>query len=65
MFSRHNLDKDMRSLLQNGRNKFGKSFLSYEAGSFFQSKQSYSQAMDEYIIYLLYTNLRVDLILYL
>jgi len=62
MFSRHNLDEDMRSLLQNGRNKFGKSFLSYEAGSFFQSKQSYSQAMDEYIIYLLYNKNRQNII---
>ncbi len=62
MFSRHNLDKDIKSLLKNGRNKFGNSFLSYEAGSFYQSKQSYSQAMDEYIIYLLYNKNRQNII---
>tara|TARA_B100001996_G_C18671937_1_gene597048 strand:+ start:3674 stop:5545 length:1872 start_codon:yes stop_codon:yes gene_type:complete len=62
IFSRHNLEKDIKNLLNNGRNKFGNSFLSYETGSFYQSKQSYAQAMDEYIIYLLYNKNRQNII---
>ena len=57
LYSRHNLDEDMKNLLKTGRQKFGNSFLSYEAGSFFQSKQSYARAMDEYIIYLSYNKI--------
>ena len=62
MYSRHNLDEDMKNLLKTGRQKFGNSFLSYEAGSFFQSKQSYARAMDEYIIYLSYNKNRQNII---
>ena len=52
----------MKNLLKTGRQKFGNSFLSYEAGSFFQSKQSYAKAMDEYIIYLSYNKNRQNII---
>ena len=62
LYSRHNLDEDMKNLLKTGRQKFGNSFLSYEAGSFFQSKQSYARAMDEYIIYLSYNKNRQNII---
>tara|TARA_Y100001970_G_scaffold37705_1_gene46592 strand:+ start:1279 stop:3162 length:1884 start_codon:yes stop_codon:yes gene_type:complete len=62
IFSRYNLDKDIGKLLLSGRTKFGNSFLTYEAGSFYQSRQAYDKAMDEYLAHLLYNKNRENLI---
>ena len=49
IYNRYNLDSELDYILKIGRKKFGPSFLSYEVGSIFQSKQVYGKAMDEYL----------------
>ena len=39
--------------MNSGRNQFGKSFLSYELGTYYQSKGDFDKAMDQFLINLL------------
>ncbi len=50
--AKHNLDDELSTIIKKGRDKFGKSFLSYELGTYFQSISDYDNAMDEYISHL-------------
>ena len=55
IYGRYNLDKELDHLLTIGREIFGPTFLTYEAGTFYQSRQVYDKAMDEYLL-----NLKMD-----
>ncbi|MCS5638752.1 MAG: tetratricopeptide repeat protein [Candidatus Marinimicrobia bacterium] len=55
IYGRYNLDKELGRLLTIGRGKFGPTFLTYEAGTFYQSRQVYDKAMDEYLL-----NMKMD-----
>ncbi len=50
---RHNLVDELFIIIEKGRENFGKSFLSYELGTYFQSVGDYDTAMEEYISHLL------------
>ena len=50
---KHNLDDELSTVVKKGRENFGKSFLSYELGTYFQSVGDYDAAMEEYILHLL------------
>ena len=50
---KHNLKDELSTVVKNGRENFGKSFLSYELGTYFQSVGNYEAAMEEYILNLL------------
>ena len=50
---RHNLVDELFIIIEKGRENFGKSFLSYELGTYFQSVGDYDDAMEEYISHLL------------
>ncbi len=52
LYSRLSLDKDLISLLNTGRNNFGKSFMAYEAGIHYQTRRVYDKAMDQFILQL-------------
>jgi len=52
LYSRFGLDDDMIQLLNNGRDIFGKSFMTYEAGNYYQNRRAYDKAMDQYILHL-------------
>ena len=54
LFSRYSLDQELISLLKTGREKFGKSFLAYEAGIYYQTRRTYDKAMDQFILHLAY-----------
>ena len=55
IYGRYNLDKELGRLLIIGRGKFDPTFLTYEAGTFYQSRQVYDKAMDEYLL-----NMKMD-----
>ena len=38
MYGKYGLDNDIEDLLKRGKKKFGKSFLSYESGVYFQAR---------------------------
>ena len=50
---KHNLVDELFTIIKKGRENFGKSFLSYELGTYFQSVSDYDAAMEEYISHLL------------
>mgnify|MGYP001158142313 CR=1 FL=1 len=50
---KHNLVDELFTIIEKGRENFGKSFLSYELGTYFQSVSDYDAAMEEYISHLL------------
>lgn len=50
IYGRYNLDKELNHLLIIGRKKFGPTFLAYDAGVFYQSRQMYDKAMDEFLL---------------
>tara|TARA_B100001248_G_scaffold140051_1_gene105135 strand:- start:4586 stop:6442 length:1857 start_codon:yes stop_codon:yes gene_type:complete len=50
--AKHNLNEELSTIIKKGRTNFGKSFLSYELGTYFQSIGEYDNAMDEYISHL-------------
>ena len=52
-YFRFNLDNEIEFLLETGRNQFGKSFLSYELGTYYQSRNDFDKAMDQFLINLL------------
>ena len=49
---KHNLSDELSTIVKKGREVFGKSFLSYELGTYFQSVGDYNTAMKEYILHL-------------
>ncbi|MEC9456637.1 MAG: hypothetical protein VX537_04355, partial [Candidatus Neomarinimicrobiota bacterium] len=52
MYGKYGIDEDLLSLLKKGRNKFGKSFLAYETGVYYQTRRVYDMAMDQFILHL-------------
>ena len=52
LYSRFSLDQEMLSLLDTGREKFGQSFMAYEAGIYYQTRRVYDKAMDQFILHL-------------
>ncbi|MBD41758.1 MAG: hypothetical protein CMC66_05185 [Flavobacteriaceae bacterium] len=52
-YFRLNLDSEIELLLNSGRNQFGQSFLSYELGTYYQSRSDFDKAMDQFLINLL------------
>ena len=52
LYSRLSLDKELISLLDIGREKFGQSFMAYEAGIHYQTRRVYDKAMDQFILQL-------------
>ena len=52
-YFRLNLDNEIEFLLNSGRNQFGESFLSYELGTYYQSRSDFDKAMDQFLINLL------------
>lgn len=52
LYSRYGIDEDLIQLLENGRNIFGKSFMTYEAGNYYQTRRAYDKAMNQYILHL-------------
>tara|TARA_B100000073_G_scaffold106884_1_gene85855 strand:+ start:2089 stop:3972 length:1884 start_codon:yes stop_codon:yes gene_type:complete len=54
MFGKYGLDEDISKILYKGKATFGKSFLSYEAGAYYQAHQNYDMAMEQYILHLIY-----------
>ena len=52
LYSRLSMDKEIISLLDIGREKFGKSFMAYEAGIHYQTRRVYDKAMDQFILQL-------------
>ena len=62
LYTKYNLEDDLRELVLFGRKNFGYSFLSYEAGLFYQSKEMYNKAMDEYILNLKFNSSRSNII---
>ena len=53
---KHNLVDELFTMVEKGRENFGKSFLSYELGTYFQSVGDYDNAMEEYISHLFNEN---------
>ena len=53
LLSKHNLDKEMSTILEKGRDNFGEAFLSYEAGIFYQTNNIYDKAIKEFILHLI------------
>ena len=47
------LDNEIKFLLNVGRDQFGESFLSYELGTYYQSRNDFDKAMDQFLINLL------------
>jgi len=52
LYGRYGLDDEMESLLIQGRSTFGKTFMTYEAGNYYQTRRVYDKAMDQYILHL-------------
>ena len=52
LYGRFSLDREMLSLLDTGRGKFGQSFMAYEAGIYYQTRRVYDKAMDQFILHL-------------
>jgi len=51
--AKYNLENEMNTILSEGRNNFGKAFLAYEVGLFYQNNSIYDKAIKEYILYLI------------
>ena len=54
--AKYNLENEMNTILSEGRNNFGKAFLAYEVGVFYQNNSIYDKAIKEYILYLINEN---------
>lgn len=54
MYGKYGLDNELEQILKMGKNQFGRSFLSYESGVYFQARRTYDKAMDQFILYLIY-----------
>tara|TARA_B110000003_G_scaffold276538_1_gene323693 strand:- start:2207 stop:4069 length:1863 start_codon:yes stop_codon:yes gene_type:complete len=55
-------EDDFVSILNRGRSQFGKSFLAYEAGLYYQVKKDYGSAMNQFMLYILNEEKRSSLI---
>jgi len=53
IYSKHSLDKELFQMIENGRLIFNNSFLSTELGNYYQEREQYKDAMDEYLLSLL------------
>ncbi len=53
IYGKYGLNEALEIILNQGRKRFGKAFLSYESGVYFQSLRTYDKAMDQYILYLI------------
>ena len=53
IYSKFGLDEEIQNLLSYGRSQFHTSFLSYEAGIYYQTKGAYDKSMDQYLLNLL------------
>ena len=62
IYGRYNLDNELDRLLIIGRKNFGPTFLTYEAGTFYQSRQMYHKAMNEYLLNLKMNSQRIGMI---
>ena len=54
MYGKYGLDNELEQILEMGKNQFGRSFLSYESGVYFQARRTYDKAMDQFILYLIH-----------
>ncbi len=54
MFGKHGLDEDIGIILKMGKDTFGKQFLSYEAGAYYQNRRLYNKAMEQFILHLIH-----------
>jgi tetratricopeptide (TPR) repeat protein len=54
MYGKYGLENDLERVLKIGKNQFGRSFLSYESGVYFQARRVYDKAMDQFILYLIH-----------
>ncbi len=54
MYGKYGLENDLEKVLKIGKNQFGRSFLSYESGVYFQARRVYDKAMDQFILYLIH-----------
>ena len=53
IYSKHSLEKELFQMIENGRLIFNNSFLSTELGNYYQEREQYKDAMDEYLLSLL------------
>ena len=53
IYGKYGLNEALEIILDQGRKRFGKAFLSYESGVYFQSLRTYDKAMNQYILYLI------------
>ena len=53
IYGKYGLNEALEIILNQGRKIFGKAFLSYESGVYFQSLRTYDKAMNQYILYLI------------
>ena len=53
IFTKYDLKENMEALIIAGRNQFGKSFLAFEIGIYYQSKNNFILSMNEFNNYLL------------
>jgi tetratricopeptide (TPR) repeat protein len=56
LYGRYGLDNELISLLKKGRDIFGKSFMAYEAGIYYQTRRVYDKAMDQFILHLVHNS---------
>ena len=52
LYGKYNLTEKISFLLDIGRRQFGDSFLSYEAGLYFQAKSDYNKSLNQFLIYM-------------
>ena len=52
LYGRYGLDNELVILLKEGREVFGKPFMAYEAGIYYQTRRVYDKAMDQFILHL-------------
>ena len=54
IYSKYGLDDSIDEILDDGRKRFGKAFLSYESGVYYQAKGAYDKSMDQFILNLIH-----------
>jgi len=62
LYGRFSLDQEMLSLLDTGREKFGQSFMAYEAGIYYQTRRVYDKAMDQFILHQEYPEILLNVL---
>ena len=53
IYNKYSLSAEIFQMIESGRNDFGKSFLSIELGNYYQERNEYDKAIEEYITSLL------------